>query len=185
MQKAFGDICLGYQLHMRCELQLEKDQFHVEIQQQRENFEQERELYEQRVKEALQEREKKETELKAEVEEERRKKEQEIDTLKGDFDAEREDLKEKLRNAEQCEWASMVRTCIIIVLVHLISAMVERNLALEQLEQVVSESNKRADELESKLDQVERDKSQLNAENEKLAKRKYCSWVLDMRIYLV
>lgn len=69
----------------------------------------------------------------------------------------------------------MVRTCIIIVLVHLISAMVERNLALEQLEQVVSESNKRADELESKLDQVERDKSQLNAENEKLAKRKYCS----------
>lgn len=46
-------------------------------------------------------------------------------------------------------------------------------MALEQLEQVVSESKERTEELKNKLEQVERDRSQLNAENEKLAKRKY------------
>ena len=103
VQNAFGDICLAYQRHMRCELQDEKDQYHTEMQQQRENFEQEREQYETRVREALQEREKREAELMAEVEDEKRKRGEEIDALKGDFDAEREDLKEKLRKAEQCE----------------------------------------------------------------------------------
>lgn len=106
VQKAFGDICLAYQLHIRNELQNEKDQFHMEMQQQRENFEQEREQYKKRVKEALQDREKKEAELRAEVEDEKRRKKQEIDALRGSFDAEREDLKEKLRNAEQCECTS-------------------------------------------------------------------------------
>ena len=52
--------------------------------------------------------------------------------------------------------------------------MVERNLALEQLEQVVSGRDMKIDELESKLELVEREKCQLNAENEKLAKSKYC-----------
>ena len=97
VQKAFGDICLGYQRHMRCELQLEKDQFHKDIQQQREIFEQEREQYETRVKEVLQDREKIEAELRGEVEEGRR-----------NFNIEREELKEKLKNAEQCEWTDTI-----------------------------------------------------------------------------
>ena len=46
--------------------------------------------------------------------------------------------------------------------------VVERNLALEQLERVMSE---KITELENKLEQVEGEKNQLNAENEKLAKR--------------
>ena len=46
--------------------------------------------------------------------------------------------------------------------------MVETNLALEQLKQVMSE---KIAELENKLEQVEGEKNQLNAENEKLAKR--------------
>ena len=96
VQKEFGDICLAYQLHIR-------NESHVEMQQQRECFEEEREQYEKRVKEALQDWKKKEAELMGEVEEGRRKKEAEIDSLKTNFDAEREELKEKLRNAEQCE----------------------------------------------------------------------------------
>ena len=103
VQRAFGDICLAYQLHIRNELQNEKDQFHREIQQQRENFEHERGQYEQRVKGVLQEREQREVELVAKIEEEKRNKDAEIDALKVDFDAEREELKEKLRNAEQCK----------------------------------------------------------------------------------
>ena len=124
VQKAFGDICLGYQRHSRSKLELEKDQLHVDMQQQREKFEKEREMYEtrvkeshmemqkqredfekgreqyeMRVKEALQDLEKREAELKGEVEEERRKN----NSLKADFDTDREGLKEKLRNAEQCE----------------------------------------------------------------------------------
>ena len=82
---------------MRCELQLEKDQFHVDIQQQREIFEQEREQYETRVKEVLQDREKIEAELRGEVEEGRQ-----------NFNIEREELKEKLKNAEQCEWTDTI-----------------------------------------------------------------------------
>jgi hypothetical protein len=111
VQKNFGDICLAYQLHIRdknqIDLQQQREDFeeyetriktsHMEIQQQREE---EREQYETRVKEALQEQEKRTAEL---VEEERRKKEAEIDSLKANFDAEMEGLKEKFRNAEQSE----------------------------------------------------------------------------------
>ena len=107
VQKNFGDICLAYQLHIRDENQMDmqqqrkdfekerehyENQSHMEMQRQRENFEKEREQYETRVKEALQDWEKREAEL---VEEGRKK--------ETDFDREREDLKEKLRNAEQCE----------------------------------------------------------------------------------
>lgn len=48
---------------------------------------------------------------------------------------------------------------------------VEKSLSLEQLKQAVSESNEKIEELKGKLEQVERDKNQLNAENEELAKR--------------
>ena len=107
VQKNFGDICLAYQLHIRNESHMDmqqqredfekereqyENQSHMELQQQREDFEKEREQYETRVKEALQNRE-------AELVEEGRKKEMEIDSLKADL----EELKEKLRNAEQCE----------------------------------------------------------------------------------
>lgn len=117
VQKNFGDICLAYQLHIRNknhmdmqqqreDFEKEKEQYenesHMEMQQQRENFEKDREQYETRVKEAIQDREKIEAEL---VEKERRKKEIEIASLKVNFDAEREGLEEKLRNAEQCEQA--------------------------------------------------------------------------------
>lgn len=101
MQRAFGYICLAYQLHIRSELQNEKDQFYTEFQQQRERFKQEREEELKRVKEAFQLREQQEAEHVARMEMEIKNKEVEINALKENFDAEREDLKERLRNAEQ------------------------------------------------------------------------------------
>lgn len=99
VQKAFGGICLAYQLHIRNESQKEKDQFHVEMKQQRVNFEREREQCEKRVKEALQEEEKRRAALVAEIEEERKRNEEEIGALKERFCAEQE----QLRRANQCE----------------------------------------------------------------------------------
>ena len=54
----------------------------------------------------------------------------------------------------------------------IIIVMVERNLAFEQLEQELSRRNEKIDELKGRLEQIEREKSQLNTENEDLAKRK-------------
>ena len=96
VQREFGDICIAYQIHIRNESQ-------AEMQRERERFEQEKEQYEQRVKEALRDGEKREAELRSEVEEGRRKAETEIDSLKANFDTEREELKERIRTAEQCE----------------------------------------------------------------------------------
>ena len=50
------------------------------------------------------------------------------------------------------------------------TVVVERNLALEQ---ITSGNSEKTDQLESRLRQVEQEKSRLNAENERLAKRKH------------
>ena len=71
VQKKFGDICLAYQLHIRSES-------YMKMQQQTENFEEEREQYKKQVREDL--------------EDETRKKKQEVDALM-----------EELRKAEECE----------------------------------------------------------------------------------
>lgn len=44
-------------------------------------------------------------------------------------------------------------------------------MSLEQLKQAVSESDEKIEELKGKLEQIEREKNRLNAENEELAKR--------------
>ena len=77
VHKAFGDICLAYQLHMRCELnqaEKERDELREALDQQREAFEQEKENIRQGVAEDILQRDKQLAEAVAQLELEKKEK---------------------------------------------------------------------------------------------------------------
>ena len=110
VQRAFGDICLAYQLHIRCELEIERQRLRM----QEEKLMQDREQEIERVRAALQEKDQQEAKLDRQIEEERRKKKEEVEeerrnneaainALEATFDKEREDLQKKLKASEDCK----------------------------------------------------------------------------------
>ena len=66
-----------------------------------------------------------------------------------------------------------IRSMELYITIFMMSLLVvvEKSLALEQLQQAMSEGDGTIAELTSKLEQVEGEKNKLNTENEELAKR--------------
>ena len=120
VHKAFGDICLAYQLHMRCELnqaEKERDELREALDQQRETFEQEKENIRQRVAEDILQRDKQVAEAVAQLELEKKERTALVGRLE-EVEQVSEERQRKVDELQQCTYHPLCTTYYMYIYIY-------------------------------------------------------------------